>query len=357
MSEAKISLPKFLKMFSGGGVKQAMEVAGKIYKDYNTLAKLSQLDELKLLAAGVEEKESRKFILDVLRKAGVIQSAGTASASTTISAAVQAATTPIKKKRKQPSTSASNEFLPDGPTDEASQYGSLEFNEVMDEKVLITKSTVVNRAPVMSAWSMIVAERLGFQREEALSIASVYTEMNAISKGVSLGLQKKSQAKDLEASRGGSQPYVELMGRRPLYQTQSNQWRALSGANAVQPGSAFSYISRSFRQTTPHIIGALRLLANSFTPQELNVKAWSLYADFRPAGDGWGQRSEVRCDTILGLRKPDSGPKPEGGETLESLVQYQDSDEPAYKKAKSSSLEEYEDELDQWDTVDLSELP
>lgn len=32
------------------------------------------------------------------------------------------------------------------------------------------KSVVVNRAPVMTAWACVVAERLGFQRQEALSI-------------------------------------------------------------------------------------------------------------------------------------------------------------------------------------------
>lgn len=32
------------------------------------------------------------------------------------------------------------------------------------------KSTVVNRAPLLTAWAMIVAERIGFDREEALSI-------------------------------------------------------------------------------------------------------------------------------------------------------------------------------------------
>lgn len=34
----------------------------------------------------------------------------------------------------------------------------------------MTKSAIVNRAPVMTAWAMVVAERLGFKREEALSI-------------------------------------------------------------------------------------------------------------------------------------------------------------------------------------------
>lgn len=38
--------------------------------------------------------------------------------------------------------------------------------------------------------------------------------MNAISKGVSIGKYKKGRDDGMEASRSGSQPYVELMGRR-----------------------------------------------------------------------------------------------------------------------------------------------
>lgn len=44
--------------------------------------------------------------------------------------------------------------------------------------------------------------------------ASVYTEMNAITKGVSLGIFDKSKGKGVEAAQRGSQPYVDLMGRR-----------------------------------------------------------------------------------------------------------------------------------------------
>ena len=91
---------------------------------------------------------------------------------------------------------------------------------------------------------------------------------------------------------------------RPLYQTATSQWRALSSGAPVAPTSAFSYISRALRQTAPHIVGALRLLAASYSPSELNEKGFALYAEFRPASEGWGQRGEVRCSAILGLRKP-----------------------------------------------------
>lgn len=50
----------------------------------------------------------------------------------------------------------------------------------------------------------------------SLYTASAYTEINAISKGVSLGIEEKDKGKNLEASRVGTQPYIDLMGRRSV---------------------------------------------------------------------------------------------------------------------------------------------
>jgi len=51
--------------------------------------------------------------------------------------------------------------------------GGPDFHEILDEEALKHKFTVVNRAPVMMAWSCVVAERLGFSRDEALSIGKL----------------------------------------------------------------------------------------------------------------------------------------------------------------------------------------
>lgn len=134
----------------------------------------------------------------------------------------------------------------------------------------------------------------------------------------------------------------------------------------AQPSTAFSYISRSFRQTTPYIVGALRLLADTFSAEEINTKGWGLYAEFRPYVEGWGKRGEVRCGKILGLRKAG---KRGGGSTssLPSVVRieacaeekHQDTggDVPDCKRPRGLSLEEYEAVLDQdttFDDVDLN---
>jgi len=60
--------------------------------------------------------------------------------------------------------------MPGPPSDEGTMLGSLDFHELLDEDALKRKFAVVNRAPVMMAWACVVAERLGFSREEALSI-------------------------------------------------------------------------------------------------------------------------------------------------------------------------------------------
>ncbi|OCH94137.1 hypothetical protein OBBRIDRAFT_198789 [Obba rivulosa] len=342
--ETKLPLPVFLQMLTSNNVpaSKAMAVASKIYKTHSAPSALAQLNELKLSAAGVDDKELRKLVLSAIRKAGYKPTHNTAAKPRP------------KKKRKRDDDL--NEFLPSGPQGEAETNGSLEFNEVLDEE---TKFAVVNRAPIMTAWAFIVAERLGFQREEALSIASVYTEMNAITKGISLGKYEENRGKGMEASKGGSQPYVDLMGRRiPLYQTASSQWRALSKGAPVAPSEAFSYITRALRQTAPHILGALRLLAASYPPGELDKAGYSLYADFRPNAEGWGQRSEVRCATILDLRKKGAEAEeeqptpaisaavvktePGGGDPAATTS----SGESDAKKQRTMTVEEYEAALD-----------
>ncbi|TFL05855.1 hypothetical protein BDV98DRAFT_630506 [Pterulicium gracile] len=392
-----MTLPQYIRVFTNAGVPfaKAMAISSKLYKIYGTPGALKRLSDLQLIQAGFQEKDERKTIMSALKKGGYRATNHTASSSSApgartaaaqdaasgtpaegTSSTVQVVSTPPKKKRKRQSDV--NEFLPERPKDELSEFGSLDFGEVMDEATLLTKSTHVNRAPLMTAWATVVGERLGFRREEALSIASVYTEMNALTKGVSLGIFESGRDAGIEARRGGSQPYVDFIGRRPLYQTQDGQWRAMLKHTPAQPGPAFAYISRAFRQTAPNMIGALRLLAESYGPEVLNQKAWCLYADFRPKVEGWGQRGEVRCDTILALRKLSSDTQvalSEECNSKSSLVKFESTDDtsvqdnsssgdapvqensPPPKRKRGPTLEEYEAELDDdttFDGVDLN---
>ena len=130
----------------------------------------------------------------------------------------------------------------------------------------------------------------------------------------------------------------------------------------MPPAIAFSYICRAFRQTTPHIIGALKLLADSHTAEELNSKAWSLYAEFRPEVNEWGKRSQVSCQAILDLRKRVSISLQQSNTSSEEQKPtiHNESEgvpvEPVQKKKRMLTLEEFEAFLDQdhtFDSVDL----
>jgi len=247
------------------------------------------------------------------------------------------------------------------PQEEVVGLESLDFKEVTEEAELLHRSTIINRAPIMTTWAMVVAERLGFRREEALSIASVYTEMNAVSKGSSLGIIKKDQSAAGEVLASPSQPHIDLMGRRiPLLSDKDGQWRALTPAGTpVWPESAYSYMTNALRQTTPYIIGAMRLLAATYTAAELNQKGFGFYASFRPQVEQWGGRSTVRCKDILELRKKppketdSDGREQSGTEYTCGADKFISKRTAALSSRAGLSLEEYEAALSREDPYEI----
>ena len=58
----------------------------------------------------------------------------------------------------------------------------------MTQKSWRRNSAMVNWAPVLTLWAGVVAQVLGFERDEALTLGRAVAGLNAYSKGVSLGL-------------------------------------------------------------------------------------------------------------------------------------------------------------------------
>lgn len=114
---------------------------------------------------------------------------------------------------------------------------------------------------------------------------------------------------------------------------QDGQWRAISAGEIVKPQTAFAYHKRSFHQQLGAVIGSLRLLAESYPPDELNEKGYGMYLNFRPETDGWGKKAEMKMSAILDLRKAmvETEQEPEGNpgqvkveETTKSEVKEED---------------------------------
>src|SRR3954452_24100191 len=75
----------------------------------------------------------------------------------------------------------------------------------------------VNRAPVLTLWAAVVAERLGFERDETLTLGRALAGLTAHAKGVRLGLFEPSAPEEVRERRGprgaGGRAEVHLMRR------------------------------------------------------------------------------------------------------------------------------------------------
>lgn len=125
-----------------------------------------------------------------------------------------------------------------------------------------------------------------------------------------------------------------------------SSWRALNAGTPAAPTAAYAYIKRSLRQTTPFVVGALRLLAASYDPKVLNDRGFALYAGFRPEQVGWGEKGEVKCATILGLRRQGEESRSANGEAATGIRDAIGEEGPMRKKVHALTVEEYEAQLD-----------
>ena len=74
---------------------------------------------------------------------------------------------------------------------------------------------VINRAPVLTLWAAIVAERLGFDREEAMSLGKAVAGLTAQSKGRRLGIfaPTPEALKKARKQKRAKEFWIEILGR------------------------------------------------------------------------------------------------------------------------------------------------
>ena len=174
------------------------------------------------------------------------------------------------------------------------------------------KTIQINRAPVMTLWAVVVAERLGHSHDEALTLGKAVAGLNAYSKAKSIGLIKprEKEPPDKKAKPVPRPAVVQLLGRHvPIVKTKEGV-RALAKDEPVVPASVERYLSSKFKDSLPAVRAAMEKLAKSRTPGALELEAYSLYEQFRPeipAGEaGWGKAGTLSLATIEALAK---GPK------------------------------------------------
>ena len=164
---------------------------------------------------------------------------------------------------------------------------------------------MVNRAPVLTLWAAVVAEVLGFEHDEALTLGRAVAGLNAYSKGVSLGLFQptpKEVKEQRRKMRKEETVTVDLLHRAVPARHTDEGLRALSGESPIRPESVQKYLESKFGEALEDVSDAMRKLAKSLPPSQLAQKAYGLYEKFRPeippGKKGWGASGKLDLDLI-----------------------------------------------------------
>ena len=174
---------------------------------------------------------------------------------------------------------------------------------------MANKKIKINRAPVLTLWAAVVAERLGYDEKTALTLGKAVAGLNAQSKGRKLGIyeEKTEEEKEQEAKKQKQlqTEFIEILGRDvPAVET-ANGLRAAEKGKPIHAESVQTYLKQRFGEDYEAARSAMEKLAKAYTPKQLKSKAYDLYEKFRPeipeGKKGWGAKGELDLDYIRSL--------------------------------------------------------
>ena len=167
----------------------------------------------------------------------------------------------------------------------------------------------INRAPVLTLWAAVVAQRLGFDEDESLTLGKALAGLNAQTKGRSLGIFKPHEEKPTKAREKdrGEKLWIEICGRPVPSKNTDDGIRAVKGAQVIEPDGVRRYLEGKFGDELGAVRSAMQRLAKSLNPKELADRAFGLYERFRPSipegVKGWGAKGDLDLGVIEGLAK------------------------------------------------------
>jgi hypothetical protein len=172
-----------------------------------------------------------------------------------------------------------------------------------------SRTVTINRAPVLTLWAAVVAERLGYDRDEALTLGQAVAGMNAAAKAKAIGKfhapKKPPAGAKPKAPKVGEKVEVSLCGRMvPAVHTPEGL-RALNKGAPAKPETVVRYLDSKFGDALADAREAMTALARSLAKDDLGSTAFSLYEAFRPgipAGTrGWGAKGVLDLGTIRAM--------------------------------------------------------
>jgi hypothetical protein len=166
----------------------------------------------------------------------------------------------------------------------------------------------INRAPVLTLWGAVVAERLGYDTRSALSLGKALAGLNAQAKGRRLGIFHPKKAPDGGPPKKvglGEEFWIELCGRGIPSKNTADGIRAVVRDKPIDPAAVQRYLEQKFGDDLDRVKAAMRDLAESLESRDLSDRAYSLYEEFRPVipkgRRGWGAKGDLDLNLIRSL--------------------------------------------------------
>jgi hypothetical protein len=157
----------------------------------------------------------------------------------------------------------------------------------------------INRAPVLTLWAAIVAERLGHPANTALTLGRAVAGSAARVKARNIGREERKADRDTDTPRPRSDHVtapVFLLGKTiRLLPTRDGELRAADGEQPADPMAVQRYLAKAFGDHLDEVRQAMDELASRYEPAELNRIGFRLYEKFRPdvppGNEGWDKRA------------------------------------------------------------------
>ena len=165
---------------------------------------------------------------------------------------------------------------------------------------------VVNRAPVLTLWTSIVAERLGHPANTALTLGRAVAGFAVRVKARSIGREERTSDKDADTPKLAVQHVtapVALLGKTiRLLPNEDGELRAADGDEPANPDAVERYLVKAFGEALGEVKAAMEELAERYDPVELNRIGFKLYEKFRPeippGNAGWGAKAALEVSKI-----------------------------------------------------------
>ena len=163
---------------------------------------------------------------------------------------------------------------------------------------------------MLTLWAAVVAERFGYDWDEAVTLGRMVAGLNAADKAGGLGL-REPRSRDPGRKR---QPIeIPLCGRLVPAIDTPDGIRATTDGKPSDPASVHRYLESKFGDALDEVRAAMTALAKSLPRERLAAEAFALYEAFRPGIPrgvrGWGAKGVLDPAKIRALAGKGRGSK------------------------------------------------